>query len=163
MEERKFGGSSLLQGKGTRVEMESSLLGAGINHTISQEKGKQPGSVSPWLELSPGNCAECGVPDEADDRFSPTSAFSLRSVDLLCCPSAVDSHLSAHQLSNVGKSKTLVLSSVCAVVFRKWQEAGVFRDGSVTGPGWRSGSGAAEWRMDGGRGWLRAWAIVAER
>lgn len=40
-------------------------------------------------------------------------------------------------------------------MFCKWQEAGVFRDGGVTGPGWRSGSGAAEWRMDGGRGWLR--------
>ena len=71
MEERKFGGSSLLQGKGTRVEMESSLLGAGINHTISQETGKQPESVSRWLEPSPGNCVECGVSDEGDDRFSP--------------------------------------------------------------------------------------------
>lgn len=36
--------------------------------------------------------------------------------------------------------------------FCKWQEAGVFRDGGVTGPGWPSVSGAAEWRMHGGRG-----------
>lgn len=57
--------------KAKELQWSPLCLGAGINHTISQETGKQPESVSRWLEPSPGNCVECGVSDEGDDRFSP--------------------------------------------------------------------------------------------
>lgn len=94
-------GRVLYKAKAKELQWNPLCLGAGLNHTISQETRKQPESVSRWLELAPGNRAECGVSDEGDDegdgRFSATFGFSLRTVDLLCCPSAVNSHFSAHQ------------------------------------------------------------------
>lgn len=99
--------------------MESSLPGGRVTSHHQSGDRETARVISQWLELSPGICAVCGESDEGDDegdgRFSATSGFSLRTVDLLCCPSAVNSHFSAHQQSNVGRSKTLVLSSLCAV------------------------------------------------
>ena len=95
--------------------MESSLPGGRVTSHHQSGDRETARVISQWLELSPGICAVCGESDEGDGGFSATSAFSLRTVDLLCCPSAVNSHFSAHQQSNVGRSKTLVLSSLCAV------------------------------------------------
>lgn len=53
------------------------------------QQGSSPDLVALWHELPLAKCAELGASDGENGSFSATSHFSLLTMDLLCCLTAV--------------------------------------------------------------------------